>query len=91
MSPPPRLEFVIDRLVFHGVDRPFAAEAAQVVAAELESLARQWTDGSRPAPSGRSRDVVRAPTVVEGAEADALGRAVAGAVFDAATGSGGPR
>jgi hypothetical protein len=91
VTPPPRIEFVIDRVVFHGVDRPFAADAARVVTAELEALARGWTDGSLPAPAGRSRAAGRAPAVVAGAGADALGRAVAGAVFDAVTGTEGPR
>jgi hypothetical protein len=81
----PRIEIVIDRLVFHGLPEADARRAAATFETRLAALAREAHGPIRPRTEGFRPTV---PVRAGGASHDALGTAVAGAVARAVWGGG---
>lgn len=85
MSVPARVEFVIDRLVVHGVDRRRARAIQRDLEARLEELAQGWSNATAPIPAA-GRDTARAHlTLPAPGPGQRLGSDVAEALFATVT------
>lgn len=83
MSAPARIDFVIDRLVVHGVDRRRARAIQRDLEARLEELAQGWSNVPIPAAG---RDTARAHlTLPTPGPGQRLGSDVAEALFATVT------
>ena len=83
-----RIELTVDELVLRGVPAERAAAVAAALELRLEALGERWaTSGDTPAP--RSEASRRLPAVEpRSGSAEALGEAVADAVWGAVAGGG---
>jgi hypothetical protein len=88
MTQAPRVEIVIDQLVFRGLS---AADARAAAAALEDRLAALAAAAAAPPPA-RDEPLVRPqPTTVPAGPPGTLGEAAAGIVWRAVSGSGTPR